>query len=368
MNNNQATKMILLQIPTSICNFRCHYCYLAMRDVCYQGEQAKMKYSPEQVALALSPKRMGGICYINACADGETLLTKDIDIYFKALVEEGHYLEIVTNMTITPMINRILSWDHDLLRHVEFKCSFHYLELKNKNLLEVFATNVNNAWKAGASCNIEITPSDELIPYIDEVKRFSLENFGALPHLTIARDDRTEKIQYLTKLTEEEYEKVWSVFDSDFWKFKQSFFGVKRNEFCYAGLWSITVNIATGMAYKCYYESIGNIFDSPKKPIPFSPIGKCPIAHCYNAHAFLTFGLIPNITNIRYGDIRNRVRADGTEWLRPELKAFFNSVLSETNDEYSIFKQKFFLLKNRKPHHFYKKAKAKLRKLIKGSQ
>lgn len=368
MNTNKVSKMILLQIPTSICNFRCHYCYLAQRDICFQGKQAKMQYSPEQVALALSPKRMGGICFINACAEGETLLTKDIDIYFKALVEEGHYLEIVTNMTITPMINKILSWDKSLLCRVEFKCSFHYIELKNKNLLQVFATNVNNAWKAGASCNIEITPSDELIPYIEEVKQFSLENFGALPHLTIARDDRTKEIQYLTKLTEKEYEKTWSVFDSDFWRFKRSIFGEKRNEFCYAGLWSVTVNISTGMARKCYYETIGNIFDSLDKPIPFSPIGQCPIAHCYNGHAFMTFGLIPNITKIRYGDIRNRVRADGTEWLQPELKTFFNSTLFETNKEYGTFKKSVFLFKKSKLKPLYSKIKRIARRVIKGKQ
>ena len=292
-------------------------------------------------------------------------MTKDIDIYFKALVEQGHYLEIVTNMTVTPMIHKILSWDRELLRRVEFKCSFHYIELKNKNLLEVFATNVNDAWKAGASCNIEITPSDELIPYIQEVKRFSLDNFGAMPHLTIARDDRTKEIQYLTKLTDEEYERIWSVFDSDFWRFKRTVFGVKRNEFCYAGLWSITVDISTGMARKCYYEDLGNIFDLPEKPIPFSPIGKCPIAHCYNGHAFLTFGLIPNITKMRYGDIRNRVRADGTEWLQPELKMFFNSALSDGNKEYSALKQRMFLFKKSKVKHLCLSVKRRIKRAIK---
>ena len=46
-------RLIMLQVPTSICNFRCHYCYLAQRDIAYQGEQAQMKYSPTQVAAAL---------------------------------------------------------------------------------------------------------------------------------------------------------------------------------------------------------------------------------------------------------------------------------------------------------------------------
>ena len=47
-----------------------------------------MKYSPEQVALACSPKRLGGLAYFNFCADGETMLLKDLDLYVKELVNK----------------------------------------------------------------------------------------------------------------------------------------------------------------------------------------------------------------------------------------------------------------------------------------
>lgn len=336
-------RLILLQVPTSICNFRCHYCYLAQRDDAFQGNQAEMRYSPLQVATALSTSRLGGPCFINVCAVGETLLTKDIDLYLIELVKAGHYLEIVTNLTITPVLERILSWDSVLLKHVEFKCSFHFLELKKKGLLDTFANNVHKVWAAGASATIEVTPSDELIPYIDVLKEFSMREFGALPQLTIARDDRTKKISRLTNLSPQDYEKTWSVFHSNFWEFKQSVFGVKQKEFCYAGCWSITVSLADGNARRCYYEWVGNIFDNPNAPLPLDPIGKCPIAHCFNAHAFLTFGLIPHKTDVRYGDIRNRIRTDGSEWLQPELKAFFNGYLPEANREWSKSEKRHFL-------------------------
>ena len=338
-------RLIMLQIPTSICNFRCHYCYLAQREVSFQGKQADIKYSPEYIAKALSPERLGGVCFINACAEGETLLTKDIDLYFKALVEEGHYLEIVSNMTYTPMIEKILSWDTELLKHVEFKCSFHYLELMKHGLLQTYADNINKVWKAGASATIELMPTDELMPYIEEVKKFSMENFGALPQLTIGRDDRTSGIKKLTRLSEKEYENVWKTFDSNFWEFKQQYFGVKQRKFCYAGDWSITVNIATGRVKQCYFQKIGNIFDDIDAPLPIKPIGKCPIAHCYNCHAFLTFGLIPNLTDVGYGDIRNRVKEDGSEWLQPELKAFFNTKLVDSNEEWPYGKKLEYLHK-----------------------
>ncbi len=355
-------KLIMLHVPTSICNFRCHYCYLAQRQEAYQGKQAEMKYSPEHVALALSSERMGGPCFINSCAAGETLLTKDIDLYYKALVEEGHFLEIVTNLTVTSMIDRILSWDRQLLKRVEFKSSFHYLELKRHGMLKLFADNINKIWSAGASANIEITPSDELIPYISEVKEFSMQYFGALPHLTIARDDRTKDIIKLTNLSEHEYVKTWGEFESDFWNYKMEIFGIKQTRFCYAGLWSINVDISTGDASACYYKKLGNIFEDMNKPIPFEPIGHCPAAHCYNGHAFLTFGLVPNSTEIGYGDIRNRIREDGREWLQPELKAFFNSKLAECNEQWSKAHQ-FFFTEEQKAKKLLQKAKANTRRV-----
>ena len=336
-------RLIMLHVPTSICNFRCHYCYLAQREEAYQGKQAQMQYSPEQVAKALSYERMGGACFINSCAEGETLLTKDIDLYYKALVEEGHFLEIVTNMTITHMVHKILNWDRELLKRVEFKCSFHYLELVKRNLLDVFTDNVQKAWNAGASATIEVTPSDELIPYIPELREFSIKHFGAIPHLTIARDDRTKGIVKLTNLGEDEYRALWSQFDSKLWDYKMEIFGKKQTDFCYAGLWSVYVDIATGMAKACYFKDIGNIFEEPNKPIVFQAIGRCPIAYCYNGHAFMTYGLIPDSTKYTYAEMRNRIREDGTEWLQPELKEFFSGKLEDNNSKWSGIHKSLYL-------------------------
>lgn len=333
-------KLLLFSIPMSICNFRCQYCYLAQRDEHYQGLQPKMRYSPEEVAKALSVDRIGGECLMNFCADGETLLTKDIDVYIKKLVQEGHYAEIVTNLTVTKVLDKILEWDKDLLKRVEFKCSFHFLELKRKKLLDCFAENVKKIWRAGASANIEITPSDDLIPFIDEVKDFSMRNFNALPQLSIARNDRSSGIEYLTNLSISEYDKVWSQFHSNFWEFKKTLFGIKRKEFCYAGGWSLYIDLTTGLCRQCYCGlSLGNVFANPGKPFPSLPIGKCKIAHCYNGHALLSTGLIPNLQTPGYGDLRDRDCVDGSNWLQPELKHFFNTKLIGSNKEICIMRK-----------------------------
>lgn len=296
-----------------------------------------MKYTPEQVGYALRKERIGGCAYTNFCADGETLLVKDIDKYVRAVVEQGHYAEVVTNLTVTPVLEKFLVWPRDLFERVEFKCSFHYLELKSKGKLELFADNVRRIWEAGGSANIEITPSDELIPYIDEVMEFSMKNFGALPHLSIARDDRTSGIDYLTKLPMDEYDRAWSRFGSTFWEFKKTIFGKKQESFCYAGAWGCYIDLTTGDVTKCYgCGTLKNVFACPDSTFPSDPIGKCPIAHCYNGHMLLTLGYIPGLNNTRYGDIRDRemqteIVPGRNTWLNPKLKAFFNTKLEESN-------------------------------------
>lgn len=330
-------KIILFRIPMSICNFRCHYCYLSQRPMHFQGIQPEMKFTPEQVGYAMRQERIGGPAFFNFCADGETLLVRDIEKYVRAVLEQGHYVEFVTNCTVTSVLDKFLQFPKDLLKRLEFKCSFHYLELKRKGWLELFANNVRKIWDAGASANIEITPSDELIPFIEDVMQFSMAKFGAYPHLTIARNDTTNGIDYLTNLSMEEYNRTWSRFGSDFWNFKKTIFGNKQKQFCYAGEWGLYIDLTTGDTTRCYTGgSIGNSFLTPDAPLPSSPIGKCPLAHCYNGHALLTLGYIPRLTNVGYGDIRDRKRADGSHWLQPELKAFFNTKLEQSNDELPI--------------------------------
>lgn len=332
---DKVKRILLFRIPVSVCNFRCHYCYIAQRPVHFQGVQPEIRVTPEEFGEAFSSKRLGGHCYGNFCADGETLLTKEIDLYVKEFCKQGHYAEVVTNLSVTKMLDRFLEWDKDLLKHLEFKCSFHYLWLKEHGLLERFADNVKKIWQAGASANIEIVPSDELIPYIEEVMSFSMEHFGALPHLTIARDDRTKEIGYLTNLNISDYDAVWSQFDSIFWQFKKSIFGVKQTDLCFAGAWSYYVNLVSGEAKACYF---GNDFynfydkrDGEYPPLLERMVGKSPIAHCYNGHALMTLGLIPHKYATRYGDIRDRCREDGFHWLQPDLRAFFNTKLEEGN-------------------------------------
>lgn len=327
-------KVFLFAIPLSVCNLRCHYCYLAQRPSSYEGAIPEMQYSPEQVAYAMRQERVGGPSYFNFCADGETLLLPEISRYIELLAREGHYIEVVSNMLLTKKLSPILDLGSEILSHVEFKCSLHYLELEKRGLLGRFSENVNAAWAAGASCNVEITPSDEMIKKIPIIKSYCMENFGALAHLTIARNDATRKIERLTNLPLDEYFAAWNQFESPFFDFKNTIFGVRQTDFCEAGSWMYHVMFDTGETRQCYKgRAIGNVFENPDDPLPMLPIGTCLEPHCYNGHMLLTLGAIKGMTDVGYGDIRDRERVDGTHWLRPELKAFFNTKLGDSNEE-----------------------------------
>ena len=57
-------------------------------------------------------------------------------------MEEGHYVMLVTNGSITPRFNEIAQFSKENFKRLFFKFSFHYLELKRLNLMEVFFDNI----------------------------------------------------------------------------------------------------------------------------------------------------------------------------------------------------------------------------------
>ncbi|MDR0386378.1 MAG: radical SAM protein, partial [Prevotellaceae bacterium] len=336
-------RYVNIHVPVTTCTLRCHYCYITHHRL-FGGALPTFKYSPETVRKALSKERMGGICLINFCGEGETLLPpKSVD-YVKALLEEGHYVMVVTNATTSKRFDEIAAFPSELLKRLFFKFSYHYMELKSKNLLDTFFNNINKMKNAGASFTLEAPPSDELIPYIDEMKETAIKNVGAANHVTVARDERVAgKLPILTNMNREDYRKTWSVFDSRLFDYKMSIFGVKRKEFCYAGDWIIFVDLDTGNMKQCYRSHYKqNIFNNPDKPIRFLPIGNnCAEEHCYNGHSFISFGVIPELKNApTYTEMRNRVCLDRSEWLQPEMKAFMQGRLYESNQEYTQ-QQKF---------------------------
>lgn len=98
----------------------------------------------------------------------------------------------------------------------------------------------------------------------------------------------------------------------------------------------------TGDARQRYKgRKIGNVFENPYEPLSDMPIGRCLEPHCYNGYMLMMLGLIKGLTDLGYGDIRDRERADGKHWLHPELKAFFNTRLGDSNNKPSCLRKSY---------------------------
>lgn len=328
-------RFIDVYVPTEVCNLKCTYCYVAQRGR-VRNIIGVIGHSPEEVKKALSVERLGGICFLNFCGSGETLFGNEILPIIKAVLEEGHYVQIVTNGTVSEKFKEIIHWDREILKRIFVKFSFHFLELKRLNLMDVYFNNVNLMKEAGCSFTIEMMPHDELIPYIDEIKTVCLKNVYALPHLTVGRDETTVELKLLSKYNVEEYKKIWSVFQSEMFEFKMEMFGKERREYCYAGEWSCSLRLDTGDLFQCNgCVKIDNIYQSDKS-LNFVHVGyKCPHAHCYNCHAYITMGVFPDIEAPVYAKMRDRKCLDGTSWLSKEVSDFFSQKFKNNNPVYN---------------------------------
>ena len=333
-------RLLAINVPIKNCNLKCDYCYISALNEVKKGP-ANFKYPPEYVGQCLSKERLGGTCIINLTGGGETLIPKEIPQYIYQLLLQGHFLEVVTNGTLTERFLEIEKFPQEFLKRLEFKFSFHYKELQRKGWLERFFNNVRMMRDVGCSFTVELMPYDALISEIDDIIELCIKELGAPCQITVGRNDLTGSKELLTKLNREQYEKVWKVFNSDMFNFKLDIFERKIKEFCYAGLWSLYLDLGTGAAKPCYGQmSNQNIFENPQKPIKFEPVGKhCRQPYCYNGHAFLTLGMVPEIEAPSYADIRNRTTLNGDEWLKPDLKQAFSEKLFQTNKEWTRIKK-----------------------------
>lgn len=336
-------RFIELLIPIHACTLRCPYCYVTHHGL-FDSTVEPFRYSPQHIRKALAKKRLGGPSIINLCATGETLLSKEVVEIVRELLEEGHYIMLVTNATLSNRIEELANLPKDLTDRLFIKFSYHYKQLKDRGLLDMFFNNIRKIRDAGASFTLEVTPYDELIPLVDELNQRAIDELGALPHYTVARDDRYEgrRMPLLTKMSREEYKKTWGRFNSPLFDFKFRIFEQPRREFCYAGDWTGVVDIQSGTWAQCYYNASPrvDIFTDTDKPIPFGAIGhNCVSPHCWNGHVWLGLGNIPELKTPTYAEMRNRVCKDGSEWLKPTFKELFSSRLEDTHQKYSLPKR-----------------------------
>ena len=354
-------------VPIYKCNFKCHYCYLTLQNGAEECKEKTFPHSVEEMARALSAKRIGKDAYINLCASGETLLQEETVRLVRALLEDGHHVSIVTNGSITKRLSEIAMFPPDLLERLFFKFSYHYLELRRLNLFEQFFSNVRMMRDVGCSFTLEIVPCDELIPFIEDAKNRCIEALGAVPHCTIARDDRKFGIDILSGMSFDEYQKVWSAFDSELFRYKAKLYQHPVQTFCYAGDWCYYVHLGSGEVRPCNCGPvIANIYQSVDQPLPKRPMGNyCELPYCYNGHSWLSLGVNPGERGPKYSNLRNRICMDGTEWVKASYQRFWNAAAYDTNEEYSEKEKRRINRKRWRETHTIKLLMRALRKKIK---
>lgn len=366
MDMDNIKRWVEIYVPVTTCTLRCPYCYITTHRL-FEGPLPHFSYEPEFIRKALSKERLGGACMLNFCAGGETLLAPNLLSYVRTLLEEGHYASIVTNGTLIKRFDEFAQFPPELTARLFFKFSYHYLQLKERGLLDVFFANIRKVRDAGCSFTLEQTPSDDAIPYRDEIIERAVKELGAIPHITIARDERIGgQLPILTELSREDYKKVWGdKYNSALFDYKLTIFEQPRKEFCYAGDWGVHLNLGTGEMRQCYKSNLSwNIYKDISKPIPFFAIGhNCKEIHCYNGHSWISWGCIPELKAPTYGELRNRVCADGSEWLQPQMKAFMGTKLYDSNIEYSWLKKIYVDVFNICVH-YHNKTIRKLKKIF----
>lgn len=328
-------RLIECYVPIYACNMKCDYCYIKQNEGRhFEKKISPFQYKPDYIAKCLSSKRLGGTSLINLCAGGETLLSHEVVDLARYLLEEGHYVMIVNNGTITKHIKELCNLNPKLRARLWFRFSLHYLELLRLKKIDTFFDNVSYAKNSGCSIAVEMVASDAYIPYITTIKKICMQRIGSLPEISIAR--RESDFKTLTDLSQEDYQKIWGSFASKSFELKSNTVGIKRKEFCYAGDWTVTLDLKNGKMSKCYSECVQKIFDNPDEKIKFEAIGHhCPLPYCHNSHIWMTCGNIPELDFPTFAEIRDKKCKDGTYWLTKEMHDFIDCKLIDSNKSYS---------------------------------
>lgn len=345
----QIKRFIECYVPVSCCNMKCEYCYV-VQEGRNKNTMPHFKYTIEQMRSALKKDRLGGTCYFNLCGLGETLLPKEMPDIVHMLLDNGHYVNITNNGTMTKNIDKILAYEKDKLHRLNFSFSFHYLELMRLGLLDAFFDNINKVKQAGCSFVLQLNWCDSYEPYIEQIKQIAIEKVGAYPQIALTRKESDNKMEIFTAKGEGHYIQQARSFNSPLFEMTLQNFSKKRREFCYAGDWSCILDLETGMIKKCYAtDEYFNIFENPKQKIKFEAIGKnCRSPYCVNSSHFLSLGTIPSREFPTYAALRNRKEAN---WYTFEMESFLSHKLKENNKLYPFYKRWYLNLKQGIPYH-----------------
>ena len=319
------TKYLGINISENTCNLDCTYCYLQANPYRrFSNLRMKNPHIARFIRWRLSKDVLGGSCLIGITGSGETFFAEGLEEVCVELLKEGHYLHIVTNGILTTKIERLIKKAGKYSKNIIFKLSFHYMELIKRGIIGQFVSTVELIKNSPASYTIELMPHDELVPYIDDVIKFSREHFDALPQLTIARKSDTDS-KLLTNMTFSEYKQTYDIFDSEMFETRMRLYPQKGKN-CKAGEKSLFIDLYTGHINRClFHEEIGNLYYDGIDNLHIPPVGNlCGLGYCFNCHVYATLGVVPNKDVPTYATIRDRKMSNGKHWIKEDMRRFLD--------------------------------------------
>lgn len=303
-------------------------------------EVPKLEYPISTIKSALSRERFGGTCYFSICGAGETLVPDYTLAIAKALLENGHYVNITNNGTMTKRFKELAGWPLDELERLHFAFSLHYNELTRLGRLDDFFDNVSFVKSLGCSFVVQLNLCDEYLPHLEEIKQICLKRVGALPQIAATRKEEKldSRVLFDTNLSDEKYIAIGNEFDSPLFDFTVKNFNVKRHEFCYAGDWAYQLDLLSGNLRPCYHSRRSqNLYKDLNAPIANRPVGcSCGSLFCMNSSHFMSLGIIPSLETPTYAELRDRPEAG---WYSARMRGFLDGKLVDSNRELGPFEK-----------------------------
>lgn len=294
---------ITLYVPGTVCNMRCEYCYVTQCIDENHSIKANLKYPLETVISAFSPNRLKGLAHITVISGGETLLCQEVIPLLKGLLEYGHVISLVTNVTIRKRLDELLNFDRKLLSRLLLKGSLHWNELIRLNKLNFYFEYMRKFRAAGASINPFIVIGPSYYDKLQEIHDKCINELGDVPDCTpcFKMPEKTDIYRngkfYSDPPINENYLKMEEkLFNSKVFKTSVKWLDIDpKKVFCYAGKWSFYVVLETGALGKCHgCPPEANFFENIDKMPKLEAIGtNCQISTCALQYNFIGEGLIP---------------------------------------------------------------------------
>lgn len=330
------------------------------RQALKQKREKNIFQYPMDVMRKACKKQRIGLCCFNIVGDGETLLPIQVIELALMLLEEGHYVQITTNGTLTERIKMLVEKAKEIgkLSKLYFIFSCHWSELKRKNLMDVFFANVQYVHQKQVSFHVLCVLGEEItLPVAEEIKSVCKEKVGAYPQVAIARKDNPDgTFGICSDLPPKDYFKMGESFDSNLFLLDKKEFNHKREEFCYAGDWMFGLDFTTGRCWQCLSNDVHtfNFFENIDDELELHAVGNhCNRAYC-SCCSFQAWGVMPEHEECCYLELYDRPEAN---WIKGDYRYIFSHKLSETNATYTEKEKEelhqWYINRNLLQHRYY---------------